>query len=85
MRRSLPRALTTAQHHLDLVAARIATVDPRLVLERGWSITTTADGRLVRHVADIAAGDLVTTRLRDGRLTSTVRDVQPAEGGGNNG
>lgn len=78
--RTVPSAVARAQHHLDLVAAKIGAVDPRTALERGWSITTTADGHLVRRVAEVAAGSELTTRLRDGRLTSTVRTVQPDPG-----
>jgi len=83
--RALPTALARARHHLDLVAAKVAAVDPRSALERGWSITTAPDGRLVRRIADVATGDTVTTRLRDGRLTSTVLSVEPAERDGSDG
>ncbi len=76
VRRAVPSALTRAEHHLDLVAARIAAIDPGVALARGWSITT-IDGHLVRSVADIALGATITTRLRDGRFTSTVRSVEP--------
>ena len=47
----VPRVLTGAQRRLQLVAARVDAVDPRLALERGWSITVTETGRLVRAPA----------------------------------
>lgn len=82
MWRVVPTALARAANHVDLLAARVAAVDPLLALQRGWSITTTAHGHLVRGVADVAAGDTVVTRVRDGRLTSTVSGVEADEEGG---
>ena len=49
---------------LDVVAARIASLDPAVQLARGWSITRRADGRVVRSVGDLALGDKLTTLHR---------------------
>jgi exodeoxyribonuclease VII large subunit len=57
---------------LDVVAARIAAVDPALQLARGWSITRRADGTIVRSVADIDVDDTITTALANGTITSTI-------------
>lgn len=46
--------------------------DPQLALARGWSITTTADGTLVRTTADAPPGTTLVTRVADGRVTSTA-------------
>jgi exodeoxyribonuclease VII large subunit len=73
---------TRARHHLeratlrlDAVAATTRALDPRRVLERGYTITRTADGRVVRAVADAPAGAQVVTELARGRITSTVDDT----------
>jgi exonuclease VII large subunit len=57
---------------LDVLAARAAAVDPARALARGWSITRTADGALVRSVADAGPGTSLRTTLGDGTVTSTV-------------
>jgi exodeoxyribonuclease VII large subunit len=57
---------------LDVLAARAAAVDPALALARGWSITRTADGALVRAVGDAGPGTSLRTTLGDGTVTSTV-------------
>ena len=47
-------------------------LDPVNLLQRGWSITRTADGGVVRSIAQLAAGDEIVTRLADGAITSAV-------------
>jgi exodeoxyribonuclease VII large subunit len=57
---------------LDGIDAQVRALDPVRTLARGWSITRTADGRVVRSTTDVAAGDEVVTTLAAGRVTSTV-------------
>jgi exodeoxyribonuclease VII large subunit len=49
-------------------------------LERGYSLTLTASGALVRSVSELGHGDEILTRLADGTAKSRVEDVQ--RGGG---
>ncbi len=67
-----PRSVRDAERHLDALAARVAALDPARALARGWSLTRTADGRLVRSSADVAAGDRLVTRVAAGEIRSTV-------------
>jgi len=71
------RALRNQHQHLDLFEARVSAVDPAQALQRGYSITTDAGGRLVRRSGAVGVGDILTTRLADGSLTSTVTDTTP--------
>jgi exodeoxyribonuclease VII large subunit len=59
-------------NRLDLLDAKLSAVDPRQALQRGYSITTTADGQLVRNADQVMAGAELVTRLAVGTLTSTV-------------
>jgi exodeoxyribonuclease VII large subunit len=61
-----------ADGRLDLLAARVEAADPTRLLARGWSLTRTADGRLVRSTADAVAGTALVTTLADGEVRSTV-------------
>ncbi len=63
------------QNRLDVLTARLGAVDPAVQLARGWTITRDADGRIVRHAADLAPGQRVTTDFLDGRATSTIDAV----------
>jgi len=69
--------LDAAEGRLDLLRARLDAVDPVVALRRGWSITTTADGRVVRSTGDVVEGDRLAIRLADGRVSSTVTSVAP--------
>ncbi len=64
--------LDAAAHRLDARDARVGAHDPTLALARGWSITTTADGRVVRRAVDVAPGTVLVTRLAEGTVRSTV-------------
>ena len=63
-----------AERRLASVAARVRSLDPAAMLGRGWSIARRADGRAVRSVDDVAAGDLIVTRVADGTLKGIVLD-----------
>ena len=67
-----PRVAHHAARHLDGLHARVWSLDPARTLARGWSVTRTADGVLVRSPADVAVGDRLVTRVADGELTSVV-------------
>ena len=61
-----------ARRHLDAVATRVRTLDPALILGRGWSLTRRDDGTLLRSVQDVSPGDGIVTHLADGTLDSTI-------------
>lgn len=65
-------ALERAATALDQRAARAAAADPARLLARGWSITRTDDGRLVRSVRDAPAGAAVVSTVADGEVRSRV-------------
>jgi exodeoxyribonuclease VII large subunit len=67
-----PRALAEAERALDGLEAQVRALDPQRALARGWSITTTTDGRVIRSHRDVAAGDALITRLAEGEVRSTV-------------
>jgi exodeoxyribonuclease VII large subunit len=50
----------------------VRALDPRRVLERGYTITRTADGRVVRRANDVGAGSELVTELASGRVISRV-------------
>jgi len=52
----------------------IQMASPVMTLKRGFSITRTKDGRLLRSVTDIKGVKAITTQLEDGILNSEVTD-----------
>jgi exodeoxyribonuclease VII large subunit len=73
--RRAPRVVDDQRRSLDATAARLALLDPVQLLRRGWSISRDADGRVIRSVDDVEAGDIITTEMADGRLTSRIEDA----------
>jgi exodeoxyribonuclease VII large subunit len=70
--------LERAALRLDSSEAVVRALDPRRVLERGYSITRDADGRVVRGSDAVRAGELLETELATGRVTSRVETVEDA-------
>ncbi len=62
---------------VDVIAARAAALDPAVQLARGWSITRSADGSIVRSIDELDVDDTISTALADGTITSTVTDTSP--------
>lgn len=67
--------LERARQRLEMNSNMLRLLDPATVLARGWSITRTADGAIVRSTSDVAVGQTVTTTVLDGTITSTVEGV----------
>jgi len=66
------RAAALEQH-----AGLLRTLGPAAVLERGYSLTFDAQGRVVREAAQLQPGQEFETRFRRGRVRGTVQDVTP--------
>jgi exodeoxyribonuclease VII large subunit len=62
--------------------AVLEAYDPRRQLARGWTLTHTADGRLLRRATDVAEGDALVTTFAGGTARSTVTDITPADDDG---
>jgi exodeoxyribonuclease VII large subunit len=61
--------------HLSSLDARLHSLSPLAVLERGYALVLNAAGVVVRTTNQIAAGDKVTTRLADGVFISRVESA----------
>jgi exodeoxyribonuclease VII large subunit len=66
------RALASARGRLELSARALHAVSPLATLERGFAILARANGQLVRHAAEVAAGEDIVARLADGTISARV-------------
>jgi exodeoxyribonuclease VII large subunit len=66
------RRLTRAEERLAGADARLQASDPERLLARGWSLTRTADGEVVRAADQVTPGQSLRTTLATGTVTSTV-------------
>ena len=68
-------AYQRAESRLKTAATGLRHLSPYGVLERGYSITLNAEGRVVRGVEGLAPGARLTTRLAGGSVDSVVEAV----------
>jgi exodeoxyribonuclease VII large subunit len=73
--RSLERTLHRSVARLSALDARLHSLSPLAVLDRGYALVLDAKGTLVRTMAQLARGDTVTTRISDGTFISRVESA----------
>lgn len=72
MNQSIQHHLIQSRHRLALLSEKLDAVSPLATLARGYSVTRTAQGELVRQSAQVKPGDTLVTQLMDGEIISTV-------------
>jgi exodeoxyribonuclease VII large subunit len=82
LRAGVTQALTGSRHGLGALVGRLDSLSPLAVLGRGYSLTRTAAGEIVRDAAQINPGAAVDVLLARGRLECRVertkeRDDRP--------
>ena len=60
---------------LERARVRLDALSPMAVLERGYTLAFAADGRLVRSVTQVGAGESMRVRMMDGSVETTVSSV----------
>ena len=78
--RSAERLIHTSAAGLSSLDARLHSLSPLSVLDRGYALVLNADGALVRSSAQLAPGDLLNTRLANGSFTSRVESTAQPSG-----
>ena len=64
-----------ARAALDLKEALIKASDPRKILSMGYALVTGGDGKVLKSVAPVAAGDRIGVRFADGTIRATVDSI----------
>lgn len=67
-----------SREKVDGLSARLQSLSPLAVLDRGYSITKSASGAVVKSIDDVKAGDAVVTVVARGSFESTVSKVTPS-------
>ena len=65
------RCIEQEKHRLELMKQRLESLDPKLLLRRGYSITT-CKGKLVRSAEGLQKGDVLHTYTEHGTIKSIV-------------
>jgi len=72
---ALPQRIEREHHRQQLLEKRLELLDPRLLLKRGYTITTCA-GKLVRSAEGLMEGEVLTTQTNNGDIYSKVILIQ---------
>jgi len=65
-------ALEAGRHRFGVTAGRLDSLSPLAVLARGYSLTRTPEGTIVRAARQVRPGDAVEVLLHEGRLDCRV-------------
>jgi exodeoxyribonuclease VII large subunit len=76
LRRTTVRIISTLRTRLDRASAGLEALSPLAVLSRGYALVYTADGKLLRSVADTAAGQTIRARVAHGTLEAEVKQTK---------
>ena len=68
---AIPQQFEREHHRQELLKKRLEILDPKLLLKRGYTITT-CGGKLVRNFESLAEGEVLTTQTDKGEIYSKV-------------
>lgn len=72
MSREFYRLLLGVQRDLEQMDKQLETHNPERLLQLGYSILLTEQGKIVKNTADVHSGDVLVNRLKDGAVKSTA-------------
>lgn len=72
---AVQRLIDRRRHTLDILEQRTKSLDPTLLLQRGYTITL-VNGHALRSPSAVKPGDIIVTRLADGTVKSTVNETK---------
>ena len=75
LHRSVETLLSRHHHRLELLRQRLSDASPDKLLARGYSLTL-KDGKAVKDASQLQAGDVLTTKVYKGEITSTVKSIK---------
>jgi exodeoxyribonuclease VII large subunit len=82
LRRAMAEALAARRRSLSGYADRLRALSPKLVLERGYCLVRSEDGRLLRAAGDLSVDDRISIEFARGEADARVEAVRPGENDG---
>ena len=61
------------------LAAKLDALSPLKVLTRGYAVTTSKDGNIIRSVGEANLNDQITVKFHDGSINATVTEIKENE------
>ncbi|MDV5141074.1 exodeoxyribonuclease VII large subunit [Chimaeribacter arupi] len=79
LNQALALQLSQQKQRFGTACTQLEAVSPLATLARGYSVTTTAAGGVLKKTAQAQPGDRLTTRLADGWVESEVTQITPVK------
>lgn len=76
LEQAIHRRHQLADAEVRRLAGSLNALSPLNVLERGYSVTQSADGTVVRDTDRLSVGEVVRTRLHRGQVTSRIESIE---------
>jgi exodeoxyribonuclease VII large subunit len=70
------RQVAESKKRFGLAAASLDALSPLAVLQRGYAIAQTEDGKLLRDASQVSVGDSMRVRLAQASIRATVNEVK---------
>ena len=67
--------LQAANQHVDLLQQKLATLDPKAVLKRGYAVVRREDGAIARSAEQLVLGEELLVQLDQGRVKVQVKEI----------
>jgi exodeoxyribonuclease VII large subunit len=74
--RDVSHRLELNRANITNTAGRLAALDPRAVLQRGYALVQMEDGTIVRSAGQLAEGIRITTRFTRGSAVSRIESTR---------
>ena len=74
--REVQALVASKRARVELLTHKLEAMSPLAILDRGYGVLTTAEGKTLRSVSQLKVGDLMEIRLCDGRLSACVKEVK---------
>jgi exodeoxyribonuclease VII large subunit len=72
--RATQRRFETATNHCRVLGEKLASLDPQIVLQRGYAIARSDSGTIVRSSSEVSPGETLTIQLGQGQIQVTVTE-----------
>lgn len=79
MRQKMQRKITESRHRMQLHAGSLEGFSPLKKLQQGYSYTELSDGKALRSVSQIQAGEPVTIHVTDGKILARAEKTERME------
>ncbi|MBW4501794.1 MAG: exodeoxyribonuclease VII large subunit [Scytonema hyalinum WJT4-NPBG1] len=68
--------LQQATQHVEMLRQKLATLDPKAVLQRGYAVVRQQNGAIARSAAELAVGEELLVQLSQGEVKVKVMEVK---------